>query len=605
MNTKDEIIEFIKNSNASGALLVTGDWGSGKSYLIKKIAQELNCEKSEFHISIISLFGMDTIASLNHAIKTEYLYASSKFFNKTVDKITKGVGKLVQGGAEVAAAADPTCGVSAGIAKGVRSVMTLNALDYISVKNEFTKGKNKKKFVLVFDDLERSKIDIVELLGAINDYLENKKIIVILIADDKKITDDPDKNKYSDFKEKLIFQTIKIQSNYDEIIDNILETYETQTEGYIDFLKSNVHILKGAFIDSNYNNVRTVKAILASFERVYKEWIKISPELVRLDKVFASFCAIYFEFKANKYTKGPYGYDDRQIKEKYTQYHSFYMFTSIRDWIVEGYFDLELFNKEYANKFTVKDVSDAYIFLQHDFWSLNDSIIRNALPDVLQKAYGGELCFDNIINLLQRTHLLISYGVIALENIDYLKIENGLYNRIEKIKTGKIEEPRKRTFILPETLQDFDPIAKRIYKNIELEDDRKSSWLLRLNVINDIKNFTGMYTYTFKNQSIVSFDDELLNTFFTAYAKADNADKRELYFLIKDLDFANVNISKDQDIELTIKNMNCLIEKLQELSNETSDIMTKIIINSTINGISENIGKVEEKVKLFTSKTRG
>ena len=61
INTKDEIIEFIKNSNASGALLVTGDWGSGKSYLIKKIAQELNCEKSEFHISIISLFGMDTI----------------------------------------------------------------------------------------------------------------------------------------------------------------------------------------------------------------------------------------------------------------------------------------------------------------------------------------------------------------------------------------------------------------------------------------------------------------------------------------------------------------------------------------------------------------
>ena len=146
MNTKDEIIEFINNSNSSGALLVTGDWGSGKSYLVKKIAEELNGEKSEFHISIISLFGIDTIASLNHAVKTEYLYASSKFFNKTVDKITKGVGKLVQGGAEVAAAADPTCGVSAGIAKGVGSVMTLNALDYISVKNEFTKGKNKKKY---------------------------------------------------------------------------------------------------------------------------------------------------------------------------------------------------------------------------------------------------------------------------------------------------------------------------------------------------------------------------------------------------------------------------------------------------------------------------
>lgn len=54
-------------------------------------------------------------------------------------------------------------------------------------KNYIGRGKSKRKFVLVFDDLERCKINMIDLLGAINEYCENRNIKTIILADESKI----------------------------------------------------------------------------------------------------------------------------------------------------------------------------------------------------------------------------------------------------------------------------------------------------------------------------------------------------------------------------------------------------------------------------------
>ena len=40
MNIKNEIVEFINSDESNGALLITGNWGCGKSYLAKNIINE-------------------------------------------------------------------------------------------------------------------------------------------------------------------------------------------------------------------------------------------------------------------------------------------------------------------------------------------------------------------------------------------------------------------------------------------------------------------------------------------------------------------------------------------------------------------------------------
>ena len=55
MLIENELDLFIKSEENNGALLITGKWGCGKSYLIKKCVKDLN-SKNKYAIAIISLF---------------------------------------------------------------------------------------------------------------------------------------------------------------------------------------------------------------------------------------------------------------------------------------------------------------------------------------------------------------------------------------------------------------------------------------------------------------------------------------------------------------------------------------------------------------------
>lgn len=76
MDISNEIKEYINDEESNGALLLTGKWGCGKSYLIKKLAKEINNEK-EFAIIVISLFGVDSPSMLHTIIKDYYLEQTS------------------------------------------------------------------------------------------------------------------------------------------------------------------------------------------------------------------------------------------------------------------------------------------------------------------------------------------------------------------------------------------------------------------------------------------------------------------------------------------------------------------------------------------------
>ena len=41
MDTMQEIMNYIEMNENNGALLITGKWGCGKTFLIKQIAEEL------------------------------------------------------------------------------------------------------------------------------------------------------------------------------------------------------------------------------------------------------------------------------------------------------------------------------------------------------------------------------------------------------------------------------------------------------------------------------------------------------------------------------------------------------------------------------------
>ena len=104
MDVKDEVLDYINRNELAGALLLTGQWGCGKSYLMKEIVQEVN-EKKRAAVAIISLFGLDSVSALNKRVKDEYTNFLLGDFGKPAKKISKAITTITNEGMKVASIA--------------------------------------------------------------------------------------------------------------------------------------------------------------------------------------------------------------------------------------------------------------------------------------------------------------------------------------------------------------------------------------------------------------------------------------------------------------------------------------------------------------------
>lgn len=578
MGIKQEIIDYINRNEHNGALLLTGKWGCGKTFLIRQISEEFN-QGEKYILVTISLFGIETIEGLHKKVKENVFYA-------TIDPVSTNDEQ--QKASRIKAVATNISSALkdySKIAKGINTALSINLFDFIDVKRKITCHKNgqliEKTLVLVFDDFERSNIDRVDLLGSINDYLEAKGIKIIIVADESQINNE----KYSEFKEKLISRTVKLSADYKDIIKNICENYTETEQGYRDFLTQNIELLIQVFLESQSENLRTFKSYIIDFERVYSIWIKNRFPLDNLKNVLYAFGAILFEFKANNYKKDPkygYAFSESATTEKYSSLESMYQFNFLKEWITDGNWQEDSLIEEIGKKLFPEELTNAQKFLIYSFWDFEQEYITDGLPEVVKMAYSGELTGDELISLIQKAHLLKKYNVKLPCEINYLLILKGLNNRELLIMKGAIIEPPCHTFIPPEVVNELNSDAQNLYYRVEKMGDKALGWKNRLDFINALKDENSITQSYFTGHFLVSFDDELLNIFFEKYQKANNIIKRKLAKLLKDVRFDFKDASDKEDISETVRNfekLELMLEKLKE--NEVHDI-TKIIISETI-----------------------
>ncbi len=201
--------------------------------------------------------------------------------------------------------------------------------------------------VLCFDDLERANVDVIDILGYINNFVEHDHIKTIIICNEKelstklkssnlemktfiatyildreneltKLTDKPmvekiqdtieyvfDKaNDYERIKEKLIGETFEYQPKFDYIINGLLMRYETNAD-LIRFLRESTGIIITTFNKSGTRNLRILKHALNDFKKIYEMVNKNYPNtnLRVLQTMLIFTIAVSFEIKAGKITK--------------------------------------------------------------------------------------------------------------------------------------------------------------------------------------------------------------------------------------------------------------------------------------------------------------
>ena len=200
--------------------------------------------------------------------------------------------------------------------------------------------------VLCFDDLERANVDVIDILGYINNFVEHDHIKTIIICNEKELstklkssnlemktfiatylldkqdelnrTDKPivekiqqkienvfDKaNDYERIKEKLIGETFEYAPQFDYIINGILMRYENNRD-LIHFLRENTRLIILTFERSGTRNLRILKHALNDFKKVYemvnRSYPNTSHKITQTMLIFT--IAISFEIKAGKVTK--------------------------------------------------------------------------------------------------------------------------------------------------------------------------------------------------------------------------------------------------------------------------------------------------------------
>lgn len=596
MDVKREICEFVEINESGGALLFTGQWGCGKTHLIREIASELN-SGDNYAVIIISLFGIDSVDQLHKKVKESIFYA------QILHKKANGLSPIINPIKERISAVAEVLSEHSKIAKGINTALSINLFDFIVPTPEiscyYDKDIKKKRLVLIFDDFERCKIDNVELLGAINDYSENVGIKTIIIAEEKYISDE----SYGDFKEKVISRTVRLVSDYNRIISTIVDNYKETTQGYKFFLQKNKDLLLQVFNESKQENIRTFKTYIIAFERIYQVWTNSAVPADKMPQILYAFGVIHFEAKANNYQKHEkYGYlfAESQLKDKYSKLTISYQLEPLQKWIVEGIWDEKEFIDVLQIHFAPKTISFYEIFLNWDFWNLDDEIISRGMPDALALAYDGRLCCHDLISLLGRVQILNKHNIPLPCDIDYSKLYTGFKTRENAIKAGSIEEPRNPTFLSPDQVMELCEEAKILYKEIEMMQDRKAAWEYRRVLINYLKAPDSTDNSKLRRQCIVSFDNELLELFVSAYKTASNSQKRELYQTLNGITFDYHYVSRSQDILETVNNLRGFVAALSEMLTTEKDSFAKYIINETIVHVNEMANRIAEGSEIAT-----
>ncbi|RGZ77521.1 hypothetical protein DW971_09585, partial [Veillonella parvula] len=204
----EKVLRYISDQSKNQALLLSGPWGMGKTYYIKKTLQKV-LESEELYKNYktiyVSLYGVASLVALQSLLGSKFI--AEGFIKK--DLLSKGKYGLSFIGDKLKNININVGGIGLNI--GISDIINLeNLIDYENV-------------ILLFDDLERcSSISLQDIFGFINTFTEHKNIPVIVTANESSLKTI---EQYDSIKEKSIYREIAFSINLLDTYSEIVETF--------------------------------------------------------------------------------------------------------------------------------------------------------------------------------------------------------------------------------------------------------------------------------------------------------------------------------------------------------------------------------------------
>lgn len=648
---KDIIIEYLKNDKSNQAILIDGEWGSGKTFFIKeKIIPEIKEKLTDVPVYYVSLYGISSSNEIHNLVSSQI----------TEKYIEKHLGKKVTGSLKKIERAIKKIAPVINVLKEASGV----GIDFV----HFNELKNNldipTKSIMIFDDLERCNMDVITVLGYINSISEHSNTKVIIVANESELgmqntnedlsqkynfilninkfnkdsnvskskkanNSDKDSNKslinkglldeqieeyfpvnsvYEKVKEKLIGITIKYEADFDGIFESLVDKYAKSSK---DFIKSKKERILNIFTENNHSNIRTLIFALTSIDKMYGVLNKIDfdneyleTEIEKIIK-YIVMQSIHIKTGKHKYVWS----EDSKYGEVYWNSDYYKIFGKhdfgykfVDDFLLYYFYDEEdITNTVKEQLKTIKSQKEllteqkqlSYNIIS-SWWECEDKEIEHALNklpyEILDGKYDIRSYRNIIINLLQ----IKKYNFQMPDNY----IEDIISNMAHNIKNlDSSNRTSKQWFI---TLLDEDDEYKNLVSPIlEVIDNKDDKWIKELqDYISDgvgfdekFEEFCDAYSESFsqKRKFFCLFDvDEFMN-------KIKNSNAKEIYNAINGItrvySFYNIYEYYLDDID----NIEDIIDKLSSLNKNSLDKTKSIAIERLEKTLKEKLAILNRK----------
>ncbi len=194
--------------------MLTSSWGRGKSFyidncLIKSLGKE-RCVK-------VSLYGLKHIEDISKAIYFEI--RAKKWQPKKNEQLT------------AFALAGRT------VVRGILSYFKINLKPQEEELQSLYNSIDLSEKLIIFEDVERSDIPIVDIMGYVNNLCEQDGLKVLLVANEAVIESADKAEEYYKIKEKTVIDTITFNCDIEDPVKNILDGFAVGKNNFVKILK--------------------------------------------------------------------------------------------------------------------------------------------------------------------------------------------------------------------------------------------------------------------------------------------------------------------------------------------------------------------------------
>lgn len=248
----DEILRYLHDDSYNYAVLIDGEWGSGKTYFVNNTLtkiiekQESDLETSR-KVQYISLYGCKAISDVQENIAWSFaedarqVIQDKNNFGTTGQKVSNNI--LLS-------------------SKKIGNAILKKFLPNMPLYEIASDWLNLGSFIFVFDDLERCDCPINEVFGFLNELVEHENTKVILIANEKELSG--------------IAEIQYLELQYSLTLDNRINWPSPNTSNFWAVRKSNLNLISLDEMERRRKLLFPTKEANSNYRRIREKLIGVT-----------------------------------------------------------------------------------------------------------------------------------------------------------------------------------------------------------------------------------------------------------------------------------------------------------------------------------------